>query len=88
LLPAKIRLELFFAIRCFSAARFQKFGRNARRDVCKMELGLISGSGKPPEVAQDALGRFSRIDDDESFQMFDRPRACGLLCSGMDLVSA
>ena len=53
-----------------------------------MELRLISGRGKLTELAQDAVGRFSRIDDDESFQMFDRPRECGLLCSGMDLVSA
>ena len=53
-----------------------------------MEFGLISSSGKLPEVAQDALGGFSRIDDDESFQMFDRSRAFGLFCSGMDVVSA
>ena len=49
---------------------------------------MISSSGKLPEVAQNALGGFTRINDDESFQVFDRPRACGRFCSGMDVVSA
>jgi hypothetical protein len=69
-------LELFFAIGRFSSARFQKAGRNTRRDVREMEFGLIPSRGKPPEVAQNALGGVSRIDNHESFRcVLDRVRS-------------
>src|SRR3954464_391045 len=88
LLPAKIRLELLFAIRRFSSPRFKKFGRNMRGDVREMEFGLIPGRGKLPEIAQNPLGGVGRIDDDEGLQRFDRPRALGLLCRGAAAVPA
>src|SRR4051812_47683939 len=88
LLPAKIRLELLFAIRRFSSPCFKKFGRNMRGDVREMEFRFTPRRGKLLEVAQNPLGGFGRIDDDEGLQRFDRPRALGLLCRGAAAVPA